>query len=73
MIAIFYSVITEDLSKERDSENPSLSRHLNGVREQAVQRSEGRALPAEQEQTLSPGMHMARPKNIGMFSIAELE
>lgn len=54
MTSIFHSVITEDLSKEIDSENSSLSRHLKDVREQAVQKPKARALQAEQEQ-LSPG------------------
>lgn len=55
MTTIFHSVITEDLSKEVDSENSSLSRHLKDVREQAVQKPKARALQAEQEQILSPG------------------
>ena len=41
-----------EISKEVDSLNPFLSRHLNDVREQAVQRPEG---GTEQEQVLSPG------------------
>lgn len=55
MAIIFCSVITEDLSKEVDSDSTSLSRHLKDVREQAVRKPKARALQAEQEQTLSPG------------------
>lgn len=52
MISTFYSVIIDNLSKGVDSENPFVSRHLNDVKEQAVQKPEGRA---EQEQLSSPG------------------
>lgn len=55
MAIIFCSVITEELSKEVDSDSPSLSRHLKDGREQAVRKPKARALQAEQEQTLSPG------------------
>ena len=44
MITIFYSMMTDNLSKEVNSENSSLSKLFNDGKEDAVQRPEERAL-----------------------------
>ena len=70
MITIFYSMMTDNLSKEVNSENSSLSKLFNDGKEDAVQRPEERALWDEQEQILSPGNVPVMNKEYREHSVA---
>lgn len=61
MITIFYSVMTDNFSKEVNSENSSLSKHLNDVREEDL-REEHSELSKNNYSAL--GMYLSRSKNI---------
>lgn len=69
----YFLYCDDDFSKEVNSENSSLSKHVNDVSEETVQRPEGRALRAKQEQILSPENVPVVIKEYKEFSVAQVE